>query len=196
MGKSTAAEMLRTMGIPVHDSDMVARAAIGPDGAAVEAVAGLFPEAYDKKNNAIDRSILGPIVFANPAKKKMLEDIVHPHVHMSQQDFIRRQKALGQGMVVLDIPLLYETGAEKRVDKVMVVSCPAYLQHRRVMARDGMTEEKFQNILASQMPDAEKCRRADFVIQTGLGRAVTRRSLKKIAQVLMSKGGCFPPFTP
>jgi dephospho-CoA kinase len=192
MGKSTAADMLLAMGVPVHDSDKAARAMIGPDGPAVAAVARLFPQAYDRENNAIDRSILGPVVFSDPAKRKMLEDIVHPYVQESQQVFIREQKALGRPMAVLDIPLLYETGAEKRVDKVIVVTCPAFIQRRRVMAREGMTEEKFQNILASQTPDAEKRRRADYIVQTGLGKTVTCCSLKKIVQEIVKTGCHFP----
>ncbi|HEY8190575.1 MAG TPA: dephospho-CoA kinase [Micavibrio sp.] len=196
MGKSTAADMLRDMQVPVHDSDEAARAMIGPDGPAVAAVAQLFPQAYDRGNNAIDRAILGPIVFADPAKRKMLEDIVHPYVRESQQVFIREQKALGQRLIVLDIPLLYETEAEKRIDKVIVVTCPAFIQRRRVMSRPGMTEEKFQNILASQMPDAEKRRRADFVVQTGLGKAVTCCSLKKIIQELREGKRIFPSCRP
>lgn len=184
MGKSTAADMLRQMGVPVHDSDAAVHAALGPDGAAVAAVAAAFPGAYDPGSNSIDRKKLGGIVFPDPAQKKQLEEIIHPVVRDMQQHFIRAMQAKGVKIVVLDIPLLYETGAEKRLDKVIVVSCPAFMQRQRVMSRPGMTEEKFQAILASQTPDLEKRRRADYVAQTGLGRAYTHRVLKKIIHEL------------
>lgn len=184
MGKSTAAAQLAEMGIATHDSDAVARAVIGPGGAAVAAVAALFTEAYDRKNDAISRDILGTIVFADPVKKKKLEEIVHPYVRAAQQKFLREQKALGARFAVLDIPLLYETGAEKHVDKVIVVSCPAFMQRRRVLARNGMSAEKFANILKNQMPDHEKRHRADFVVQTGLGLAYSHRALKRILHQL------------
>lgn len=184
MGKSTAADMLRQMGVPVHDSDAAVHQALGPDGCAVAAVAAAFPAAYDAKTNSIDRKKLAPLVFPDPTRKKQLEDIIHPVVRDMQQHFIREMQGKGVKIVALDIPLLYETGAEKRLDKVIVVSCPAFIQRRRVMSRPGMTEEKFQAILVSQMPDLEKRRRADYVAQTGLGRAYTYRVLKKIINEL------------
>ena len=184
MGKSTAADMLRQMGVPVHDSDDVARALTGPGGAAVAQVATLFPESLDKAKNAIKRDVLGSIVFADADKKAALEAIIHPLVRASQQDFLRDARARGATIAVLDIPLLYETGAEARVDKVIVMSCPAFLQKRRVMARQDMTEGKFTAIIAQQMPDYIKRHRADFVVQTGLGRAYTFRALKRIIQSL------------
>lgn len=200
MGKSTAAAQLAQMGIASHDSDAVARAAIGPGGAAVPAVAEAFPEAYDRKTNAIDRRILGPLVFADPEKKKILESIVHPYAVDSQRVFLKEQKALGARFAVLDIPLLFETGAEKRVDVVIVVSCPAFMQRRRVLARDGMSEEKFANILKSQIPDHEKRRRADFVVQTGLGLAYSHRALKRIINQLSNTNdkdrNHLPPLSP
>ena len=184
MGKSTTAEMLRALGVPVQDSDMAARAAIGPGGVAVEQVAQHFPESYDSATHSINRSILGPIVFADPAKKKTLEEIVHPHVRRSQQDFLAFEREAGRDIAALDIPLLYETGAESRVDKVLVVTCPRFVQRRRVLAREGMTPEKFSHILAAQIPDHIKRCRADYVVQTGFGRAFTRRALSKIIQTL------------
>jgi len=184
MGKSTAGDMLRQMGVPVHDSDAAVHEALGPDGCAVAAVAAAFPGSYDPKTNSIDRKKLGGVVFPDPAKKKQLEDIIHPVVRDMQQRFIRAMQARNVKIIVLDIPLLYETGAEKRLDKVIVVSCPAFMQRQRVMSRPGMTEEKFQAILASQIPDPEKRRRADYVAQTGLGRAYTHRVLKKIIHEL------------
>lgn len=202
MGKSTAADMLRVMGVPVHDSDAVARHVIGPGGAAVDAVARHFPAAHDRKAGSIDRQVLGAAVFADREQKKTLESIVHPHVWASQQDFIRTERNAGRRVVVMDIPLLYEAGAESRVDKVIVVTCPTFIQKHRVMQRPGMTADKFNAILAAQIPDREKRCRADFVVQTGLGRAFTFRALKKIIQTVMNeynhdqKRNNLPPFHP
>ncbi len=184
MGKSTAAEMLRSMGVPVHDSDLAVHAALGPNGVAVAQIAELYPAAHNQKTNAIDRKILGDILFKDPGKKAAIEAILHPVVREMQQQFLRSNQARGNKIVVLDIPLLYETGGENRVDKVIVVTCPSFLQHHRAMLRPGMTEEKFKAILAAQMPDDEKRKRADFIVQTGLGRAYTQMKLKQILTTL------------
>jgi dephospho-CoA kinase len=184
MGKSTAAKMLQAMGVPLHDSDKIVHELIAPQGRAIPALAKIFPEAYDAGANAVDRAVIGQIVFQNEEKRKALEAVLHPMVRESQQKFLEREKARGARVAVLDIPLLYETGAEKRVDKVIVVTAPAFIQRRRVMKRPGMTESKFQGILQSQMPDHEKRARADFIVQTGLGEAHTQRTLKKIIESL------------
>jgi dephospho-CoA kinase len=187
MGKSTTAQMLRNMGIPVHDSDVAVHAALGPNGVAVDAVRALFPAAYDGASNAINRQTLGQIVFGDTAQKSALENILHPVVREMQQQFLLGCKAKGSEIVVLDIPLLYETGAESRVDKVIVASCPSFLQRLRAMNRPGMTEAKFQAILAAQLPDAEKRKRADFIVQTGLGRAHAQAALHKIIASLQTR---------
>lgn len=187
MGKSTAADMLRDMGVPVHDSDQAARASIGPGGPAVAAVAAQFPAAYRADLDAIDRTVLGPIVFADPDQRKILESIVHPHVRAAQQDFVRDHAASGHRIAVLDIPLLYETGAESRVDRVIVVTCPGFIQKARVLRREGMTIDKFKAILKTQLPDRDKRCRADYVVQTGLGRGYTKRALQQIIQTLMNE---------
>lgn len=201
MGKTTAANMLRGMGVPVHCSDDAVHELLAPKGGAVAAVARAFPDAYDDKTGGIDRRRLGAIVFGDAAKKAALEAILHPMVRDSQQKFLRTQGARGCKIAALDIPLLYETGAEKNLDYVMVVSAPALVQKQRVMARPGMTEEKFAAILKSQMPDVEKRRRADFVIPTGLGMAYTRSELEKVINKLRNKGPSlknesnrFPPY--
>jgi dephospho-CoA kinase len=202
MGKSTAAEMLRRMQIPVHDSDAVARALIGPGGAVVGEVSALVPQAYDTQNNSMNRDLLGCAIFADPALRVRLESIIHPRVVASQADFIRAAALAGRRMVVLDIPLLYETGAQARLDKVIVVTCPAFLQRRRVLKRPGMTEERFKQILDAQMSDREKRCRADFVVQTGLGRGHTMRALRNIVTKLNaeyhhdSKRNYLPSFNP
>jgi dephospho-CoA kinase len=200
MGKSTAANMMREMGVPVHDSDAVVHELLAPGGAGVAAVAARFPGAIDRKTKGIDRKALGAAVFGNDTERRALEAILHPLVQQSQAAFIRTQKRMGRAMVVLDIPLLFETGAEQRVDKVIVVSAPYEIQRQRVLARPGMTEEQFQKRLASQMGDAEKCRRADYVVQTGIGLAHTRAALAKIVRELGMKkgpdndGGGFPAY--
>lgn len=180
MGKSVTTNLLRHLGVAVHDSDAAVHAALSPEGNAFVEVVKAFPKAFDKKNNRIDRALLGKIIFSDIALKRKLEIIVHPHVWESQRLFIQAAQQRGDEIVVLDIPLLYETGAEKRCDKVICVTAPYFLQRQRVLKRAGMSEERFQNILKNQMSDQEKRKRADFVIQTGLGRAYTLWELKKV----------------
>lgn len=200
MGKSTAANMLRDLGVPVHDSDAAVHELLGPNGTAVAAVAARFPQTYDKKSNAIDRKTMGAAVFGDDGERKALEAILHPLVQQAQADFIRAQGRMGIKMVALDIPLLFETGAEQRVDKVIVVSAPYEIQRQRVLARSGMTEEQFRKRLASQLPDSEKRRRADYVVETGIGLAHTRAELAKIVRELRgwkgpkNDGNSFPAY--
>ncbi len=180
MGKSTLAAMLEEMGVPVHNSDMAVHEALSPGGAAFEEVAVTFPDAWDKKTHTIDRKKLGAIVFGDADKRKELEAIVHPAVWDSQNKFRMKYNRLGLKAVALDIPLLFETGAEERVDYTIVASAPFDIQRRRVLARPNMSEEKFAAILATQMPDNEKKRRADYVVETGMGLGHSRRALEKI----------------
>ena len=178
MGKSLTAALLRRLGVPVHDSDKAVHDLLSPKGAAFTAVARAFPEAWNKKNHTIDRRILGDIVFRDADKKFLLESILHPYVWKSQRQFILKCRRMGLRRAVLDIPLLYETGAEKKCDAVMCVSAPYLIQRLRVLRRPNMTEAKFFAILSAQVPDAEKRRLADVVIPTGLGRALTLQRLK------------------
>lgn len=189
MGKSTAAAMLRRLGVPVHDSDVTVHRLMAPGGAAVAAVAKAFPDAR-RKEGGIDRAVLGRRVFPDAKALARLERILHPLVRQSQRRFLAMARARREPLVVLDIPLLFETGGEKRCDKVMVVSAPTAVQRARVMARPGMTEERFRAILAKQMPDAEKRRRADYVVPSGLGRALTYRTLRRIVRVLRQDAAC------
>ncbi len=182
MGKSKAAAMLKFLRVPVHNSDHAIHHALSPKGEAFEAVAVMFPDAWDKKKRVIDRKKLGEIVFNDVAALKKLESILHPMAQKSQQDFVRAMKARGRRIVALEIPLLFETGADKRVDYTITVSAPPAVQRRRVMMRAHMTEEKFQKILARQMSDEEKRSRSDFVVPTGMGYAATFRALKKIVR--------------
>lgn len=184
MGKSVATGMFRDMGIPVHCSDEAVHALLGPHGAAVDAVADAFPGVRNERDNSINRQALGALIFGHDDNRKKLETIIHPLVVASQQRFIAEQSKYRQPLVVLDIPLLYETGADVRVDKVIVVSAPPFIQRQRVLARPGMNKEKFEAIRARQMPDAEKRRRADYVVQTGIGRAYTKNALTRIIKQL------------
>ena len=185
MGKSTVGAMMNTLGIAVHDSDAVVHNLLQTESEARPAIAANFPyfdfpQIYEKKTYAINRRELGKLVFDNAELRERLEGILHPLVRKSQVEFIRQSQNKGLEMVCLDIPLLFETGAERRVDCTIVVSAPYFVQRARVMERPHMTEEKFQAILSRQMPDAEKCRRADYVIKTGLGRAHSMKMLKDV----------------
>ena len=188
MGKSTAAAMLRRLGIAVHDSDAAVHRLLAARGAAVAAVAAAFP-GVENAAGGIDRALLGRRVFGEPAALRQLERILFPMVRRSQEWFLRQARARRARLVVLDIPLLFESDGAARCDKVMVVSAPAALQRARVMARPGMTEARFRAVLAQQMPDAEKRRRADYVVPTGLGRAVTLRRIRRIVATLLKDSG-------
>ena len=182
MGKSTAARAFRHLGIPVHDADRAVHRLLGRGGKARTAVEAAFPGVL--KQGVIDRQALGRRVFGEPAALKRLEAILHPLVREAERRFIARARRQRRRLVVLDIPLLYETGGESRCDMVLVVSAPRRIQLARVMARPGMTAERLAGIEARQMPDAEKRRRADIVIDTGLGRrhslAMLRRTIRRL----------------
>ena len=182
MGKSTAANMLRAMGIPVHDADAAVHELFAKDRRVRALIAERFPGTVDE--NCVDRQALGKAVFGNPDARRDLEAILHPRVQTFARRFLQRCCRLGVPIAVLDIPLLYETDGEARVDAVVVVSAPSFVQKKRVMARPGMDAQRFAGILASQMPDREKRRRADFVVETGLGRAYTFKSLKQIVHAI------------
>jgi dephospho-CoA kinase len=189
MGKSTSADLLRQMGIPVHCSDIAARESAKKGGAAYNEIVAAFDDLDDLRapDGELNRQILGAFVFANPDRKAQLEAIIHPVVQQSQQDFIRDHSIKGADIVVLDIPLLFETGAENRLDLVICVTAPAHIQRQRIMARDNMTAEKCDDILKSQMPDADKQRLSDYVVSTGLGIGETRLQLKDTIQNIRSR---------
>ncbi len=182
MGKSTTAGMFRSLGVPVHDADAVVHGLLGPGGDAVAAVADAFPDT--RTGDGIDRAVLGRIVFEDAAALADLEAILHPLVRRSERAFLGRQRRARQPLVVLDIPLLYETGAENRCDAVAVVTAPGFVQRQRVLSRTGMTEARFREILARQISDADKCRLADYVIQTGLGRYHALQQVRAIVKLL------------
>ncbi len=185
MGKSNAASALRHLGIPVHDADRAVHRLLGPGGAAVRPVAALFPAAL--AGNRIDRKILGDTVFGNTPALRKLEGILHPLVRRSSRAFLDAARRRGERLVVLDVPLLYESRGDRMVDTVIVVSAPPAIQRQRVMARPGMTDAKFRAILARQVPDAEKRRRADYVVRTGGHRGDTYRQLRRIVRRLKAK---------
>jgi dephospho-CoA kinase len=182
MGKSTTAGLFAEEGVPVNNSDAVVHQLYA--GEAVLAIEQEFPGTT--ANGMVDRQKLAIELQKNPAKFKILETIVHPLVRRQEQVFIEKHIDLGADIVVLDIPLLFETRSESRVDKIVVVSCNPDMQRRRVMAREGMTAEKFELILSRQLPDAEKRARADFVIDTGSGLDSARQSVRDILFSLRS----------
>jgi len=185
MGKSTAAHMLRRLRIPVHDADAEVHRLLGPGGRAVMDVGLAFPEA--RQGDRIDRSALGRRVFNDRAALKRLEEILHPPVRAAEKRFLAACGRRRAPVAVLDIPLLFETKGERRCDGVIVVSAPAWLQRARVLARPGMSEARLAAILDQQMPDAEKRRRARWVVPTGLGKALTLRRLKGILREVRRK---------
>ncbi len=194
MGKSTAAKMLRQMGVPVYDADANVHAIQAKGGVALPAIEAAFPGVV--KDGVLDRQALGARVFGNKEALRKLEAIVHPLVGQRQRAFLKRAARRGEKLVVLDIPLLFEGAGERRVDATLVVSAPAFLQRRRVMARPGMSTERFEGILRQQVPDALKRRKATIVIPTGLGLAPTRQALAKAIAMLKKRRGRFWPPNP
>lgn len=180
MGKSTTAKMFTDAGVPVHDSDeTVHRLYAGKAAPLVEAA---FPGTT--KAGVVDRARLAEKVLGDPAALKTLEAIIHPLVRADADAFLARHRAAGAPIAVLDIPLLFETGGRSRVDKVVVVTAPAKVQRARVLERPGMSEEKFASILAKQVPDAEKRRQADFIVDTGQGFDAARAAVAAIVSEL------------
>ena len=192
MGKSVAAENFRRLGIPVHDADRAVHALTGPGGAAVSRIAALFPDVV--KKNAVDREALAKRVFGDADALAKVERILHPMVRHREKQFLARTARHGRRQVVLDIPLLFETGGDERCDVVVTVSAPGFIQQRRVLKRAGMTPERLKAILSRQTPDAEKRRRSDFVVLTGLGRDFSLLQIQKIVRVTRQwQGKHWPP---
>ncbi len=183
MGKSTTARFFAEAGVPVHDSDAVVRALY--EGEAVPAIERAFPSTT--AGGKVNRGKLAATVLGDDAALARLEAIVHPLVSASRDRFLAEAQSRGAAVVVLDVPLLFETGAERRCDAVVVVSASPELQRQRAFERPGMTEEKFAALLARQMPDAEKRRRADFVVDSSQGfdhaSAQVRDILRQVARM-------------
>lgn len=176
MGKSTAAEHLRSRGLPVFDADAAVHALY--EGAAVPLIEKEFPGTTSQ--GKVDRGKLGVAVMSNPEHLAALEAIVHPLVREAERAFLQEEAARGTHMAVLEIPLLFETGADAKVDTTIVVSAPPELQRERLMKRPDMTSEKLESLLARQMPDAEKRSRADFIVDTSGEIAASRTALDAI----------------
>ena len=180
MGKSTVAQMFRELGVPVFDADAEVHLLQGPEGALLPAIEEAFPGTTGAQG--VDRAKLGAAVFGDKEALARLEAIVHPAVGARREAFLMSHP--GAPLVVFDIPLLYEKGGYRGLDAVAVVSAPAAEQRRRVLARPGMTEAKFEQILGLQVPDAQKRARADFVIDTGTSLEETGREVERIVAAL------------
>jgi len=182
MGKSTATATLRRLRVPVFDADAAVHRLQARGGRAVAPIGVAFPGSV--RDGRVDREALRQAVLGNPAALKRLERIVWPLVRDEERRFLARARRAGQRMVVLDVPLLFENGGERRVDQVIVVSAPAAVQRARVLRRPGMTAERFAAIHARQMPDAEKRRRADHVVRTGISRHFAQAAIRRIVRNL------------
>ncbi|MBU6394270.1 MAG: dephospho-CoA kinase [Sphingomonadales bacterium] len=183
MGKSAVALMLRELGVPVFDADAAVHRLQGPNGTLLPAIEAAFPGTTGP--HGVDRPALGAQVFGNPEALARLEAIVHPAVADERATFMLEHA--GEAIVVFDIPLLFEKGHAAGLDAVVVVSAPAEMQRTRVLARPGMTPEKFAHILALQVPDAEKRARANHVIDTGMTLAETREQVAALVSALRQK---------
>ena len=187
MGKSETAKMFRAEGVPVYDADAAVHKLYEKGGKAVKPIRAAFPSAII--DDAVDRKALSRCVIGLPDEMKKLEAIVHPLVGEAQIDFLRENMEAGREMAVLDIPLLYETGGETRVDVVVVVSAPYDIQKTRVLARPDMDEAKFAAIHAKQVPDEEKRKRADFVVESDKGLDHAREQVARIVEALKGREG-------
>ncbi|MPY73048.1 MAG: dephospho-CoA kinase [Alphaproteobacteria bacterium] len=187
MGKSTAAGMLRRLGVPVHDSDAAVHRLIGRGGRAVRRIGDAFPGVV--KEGAVDRAALGARVFGDPAALKRLEAILHPMVAAEKGRFLRRWASRRRWSVALDVPLLYETKGDRHCDATILVSAPAFIQANRVLRRPGMTRARLDEIRARQMPEAEKKRRATYIVPTGLGYRLTFHRLAEIVATFSCRHG-------
>lgn len=185
MGKTHAARVLRRLGVPVFDADRVVHRLIGRGGKAVAAVGQAFPGVV--KDGAVDHEALAQQVFCDGPALERLEAILHPLVGAAERRFLRRAALGRRDVVVLDLPLLFETGAERRCDATVLVTAPAFVQERRVLKRPGMTRSRLAAIRARQMPEAEKRRKADFVVRTGLSRGETLKQLRRIVTLVRAR---------
>jgi dephospho-CoA kinase len=189
MGKSTAAATFRRLRVPVFDADATVHRLQGPGGRAVAAIAAAFPGTVREVGGrrAVDREALRRAVLGDPEALRRLERIVHPLVRDEERRFLAAARRRGERLVVLDIPLLFETSGASRCDSVLVVTAPASVQRWRVLRRPGMTEERLRAILARQTPDAEKRRRADHVVPTSLSRHQAQRRIRRIVREIRGR---------
>lgn len=187
MGKSTTAEMFRVEGCPVFDADAAVHSLYAKGGAAVPIIRSVFPDAI--KDGAVDRTILGTHMRNDPLNLEVLESFIHPLVGKLRAEFIEGAQENGADIVVFDIPLLFETGGDKRVDKIIVVTAPKTIQKMRVLDRPGMTEDMFEMILSRQTPDHIKRQKADYIIFTDKGLENAREQVQTILKTIREKCG-------
>jgi dephospho-CoA kinase len=185
MGKSTTAQMFADLGVPVFDADAAVHALYAPGGKAVPLIRAVFPDAVSSKGG-VDRKILAAHMRSDPLNLKVLTSFIHPWVGESRAAFLEKAKSENAKVVLFDIPLLFETGGDKKVDVTVVVTAPAEVQRARVMARPGMSEAQFEHILSQQMPDAEKRKRADYVISTAEGLEAARARVQTVLNAIIS----------
>jgi len=185
MGKSTVAGLFRDEGVPVHDADQAVHKLMSREGLATAKVLEAFPTSATTEGG-IDRAVLGKLVFAEPERRKTLEQILHPLVRQDREFFCEEKRKAGVPLVVLDIPLLFETGGEKDCDVVVVVSASGWQQKIRALARPGMTEDKLASILKIQTDDEIKRSRADYVVPTSYGPEASRWYVRRILAQLLS----------
>lgn len=185
MGKSTTAAMFKDMGCPVFDADAAVHALYAKGGEATSLIRAVFPDAI--KDGAVDRAVLGAHMRADPLNLQVLESFIHPMVAKSRAAFLDKAQKTSASIVVFDVPLLFETGGDKHVDKIVVVTAPYSIQKKRVLARPGMSKELFESLLARQTPDAQKRKRADFLIHTDKGLDDARRQVSKIIETIKAE---------
>ena len=184
MGKSETAKMFRSLDVPVFDADEAVHGLYAKNGDAVDPVARRFPPAI--VDGAVDRAKLAELVLNDKQALRDLEALVHPLVQVKRQEFVDHARAAGRPLIVLDIPLLFETNAQGGVDKVVVVSAPADVQRERALERPGMTEEKFEAILRKQVPDQDKRAQADFIVDSSKGLDAAHAKVMDIVQTLLN----------
>jgi len=186
MGKSTAATMMKSMRIPVFDADKAVHSLMDPHGQAFSILAQRFPKAVGP--DGINRQTLGELVFGDARALADLEGILHPMVRRLRQSFLRSHALRRTRYVIMDVPLLFETGGDKSCDYILVVTAPVFLQRQRVLSRAGMTAKKLVGILARQLPDRDKQRQATRVITSGLGKRETWIKLRRVLRRKFSVG--------
>ncbi len=187
MGKTTTADLLRQQGVPVHDSDAVVHRLLSSGGEAVAPVLALFPDADDGKGG-VNRKVVGAQVFHDDDRRRQLEEIIHPLVRHDRESWADLMDDEDHPIIVYDIPLLFETGAQNYCDYVVVVSAPAWLQKTRALMRSGMTSDRLDDILAVQVPDAEKRQLADYVIPSGFGLSVSKWYIERMVRDILLRG--------
>lgn len=182
MGKSEAAKIFVKNDVPVFDSDACVHNLFFTNQKLKKQIGDVFPDAIE--GNQINRAKLGSIVFGSKEKTKKLEALIHPLVRREQDQFLKEHAAAKTPLVVFDIPLLFETGAEQRLDKTLLISAPKEIQKQRVLVRDGMSEEKFEAILSRQMPDEQKQKLANYVISSANGKEAMQKDIESLIKQL------------